>query len=122
MTPLHAAAVQARDDVAELLISKGASIDLHIAAGLGDVKRTEALIAGGVDVNAQDASGWTPLHWASFGGYFGVVKYSITMGADAQAKTEEIAKSIYADSTAGDIAVERDYPDIVKFLNRLLKP
>ena len=36
---------------------------LHVAVDEGGVEGVEALLAAGVDVNAQDNGSWTPMHW-----------------------------------------------------------
>jgi ankyrin repeat protein len=38
---------------------------LHHASGAGDLVSIMALLDAGADVNQQDYSGKTPLHWAS---------------------------------------------------------
>ncbi len=69
-TPLHEAAAQGHKEVAELLIAKGADVNvkdddgstpLHKAAGLGRKEIVELLIAEDADLNAKTYSGQTPL-------------------------------------------------------------
>ena len=73
-TPLHNATVLGHKEIGELLITKGADVNvkgnrtgstpLHRAA-LGDRKEiAELLIAAGADVNAKNDFGSTPLDWA----------------------------------------------------------
>ena len=81
MTPLHCAARESHNEIAELLIAKGADVNakdrqgmtpLHFAA----IKRhnkeikeiVELLIAKGADVNAKTDDGGTPLNAAIFAG------------------------------------------------------
>jgi ankyrin repeat protein len=40
------------------------------------------LAAHGADVNARDEKGWTPLHWAAYGGHRTVTKALLQAGAD----------------------------------------
>ena len=74
-TPLHEAASWGHMEIAELLIGKGADVNvkngfgqtpLHWAAGNEGRQVAELLIAKGADVNAKDDNGWTPLDHASF--------------------------------------------------------
>ncbi len=94
-TPLHFAARCGRQEVAALLLSKGAAVDaqdevgrtpLHEAAWSGDTPVAELLIAKGADVNAKDPRGWTPLHSAALNGHKGVVQLLLAKGADINAK------------------------------------
>jgi ankyrin repeat protein len=73
-TPLHWAALLGNSEVADVLVSNGASViardafghqPLHNAAVAGSVKVAELLIAGGADVSARDELELTPLHWAA---------------------------------------------------------
>jgi cytohesin len=73
-TPLHFAAQQGHKEVVELLIGKGADVNLkrrggktplHLAAQNGHKDVTELLIAKGADVNAKDDYGSTSLDWAN---------------------------------------------------------
>jgi len=78
-TPLHSAAMGARDDSAQvvsLLISNGADVNartvagvtpLHIACGKCKKDIIEALICGGADVHAKDDFGRTLSDYARKG-------------------------------------------------------
>jgi cytohesin len=45
------------------------STPIHEAAWKGDIEAIRALVKAGADVNAPDALGGTPLHWAARGGH-----------------------------------------------------
>ena len=69
-TALHAALAGRAWDVARLLISRGAGVDLadshglqplHLAASNGSVELTRILLERGVEVNPRDKKGVTPL-------------------------------------------------------------
>jgi ankyrin repeat protein len=45
------------------------STPIHEAAWKGDVGAVRALVKAGADINATDALGGTPLHWAARGGH-----------------------------------------------------
>lgn len=72
-TPLHAAALSGRSDLANLLLGHRAEVNaqdaegntpLHAAARLGRRNLANLLLERGAEVNAQDARGNTPLHQA----------------------------------------------------------
>jgi ankyrin repeat protein len=46
-------------------------------------------LAAGVDVNAKDDGGLTPLHYAVSKGYWTFVNFLINEGADVNAKSDE---------------------------------
>jgi len=91
-TPLHLAAEKGYEDIAELLIDKGADVmaldlyrhtPLHLAALFGHAEVAELLIAKGADLNARETeTGSTPLHEAVFGRHKNVVELLIAKGAD----------------------------------------
>ena len=53
--------------------SEGGLIPLHVAAMSGDVASVQLLLAAGAPINAQSASGSTPLHLATEKGHLGVL-------------------------------------------------
>ena len=94
MTPLHNAAVYGHNEIAELLIAKGAGVNanvngdtpLHNAAWGGNKEIIELLIANGANVKAKGLDRWTPLHSAIGRGHKEVAELLIAAGADVNAK------------------------------------
>jgi hypothetical protein len=71
---LHSAAGGGHEEVAELLLAKGADVNaknndgftpLHSAAAQGHKDVAELLLAKGADANAKDKDGYIPLYWAA---------------------------------------------------------
>jgi len=69
-TPLHVAAENGNNEVAELLLTKGADVNarnndgatpLHLAALMGSKEFAELLLTNGADVNAKENDGRTPM-------------------------------------------------------------
>ena len=103
-TPLHSAARFGREDLAELLVARGADVRtpdepggstaLHLAAQYGQVGVAKVLVARGADVNARTKFGKTPLHDAVDGlggtsdleGRVSVVQLLLAHGADVNAR------------------------------------
>jgi ankyrin repeat protein len=84
-------------EVAELLINKGADVNVKLPGGwtpllwavINGLKEVaELLIASGADVNWKDKNGGTLLHRAALEGHKEIVKLLIAEGADANAKTK----------------------------------
>ena len=102
--PLHLAARFGREDLAELLIARGADVRaadepagqtaLHLAAQYGQAAVAATLVARGADVNARTKGGRTPLHDAAFGlagtsdieGRVEIVQLLLGQGADVNAR------------------------------------
>lgn len=60
---------------------------LMVAAAFGHVDTVRVLIDTGADVNAQDLTGWTPLHAAAFKGNLQIVRLLLERGAIAVPST-----------------------------------
>ena len=58
----------------------------HNAARRNDIR---ALLEGGVDLNARDRIGATPLHWAASYGHIKIVRFLLDHHADANAPNNE---------------------------------
>jgi ankyrin repeat protein len=95
-TPLNCAVRTGRREIAELLLTKGADIDLpddigftplHCAAGRGDKPMVEFLLAKGASVNTKAYGGVTPLHMAVNSRRKDVVELLVVRGADLTAKS-----------------------------------
>jgi len=97
-TPLNVACLEAWSEVAELLLAKGADLNIadsegnkpiHNAARAGDMDIVEMLAAKGADVNERTPDGDTPVIWAASAKRFVVVEILIDLGAkaDVQNKT-----------------------------------
>ena len=47
----------------------GSSVDIHDAAYDGNIEAVKQHLDAGTDVNAKGSGGWTPLHYAAYGGH-----------------------------------------------------
>ena len=65
---------------------KAPAISIHDAAMTGNIEAVKRDLAAGVDVNAKDKYGWTPLHWAAREGHKKIVELLIDKGADVNEK------------------------------------
>jgi|TARA_B100002003_G_scaffold33438_1_gene28604 ankyrin repeat protein len=59
------------------------------AAGLGDLEAVKQHLAAGVDVNAKNKNGTTPLHRAAYYGRKETAELLIAKGADVNAKDKD---------------------------------
>ena len=57
-------------------------ISIHVAAMQGNLEAVKQHLTDGVDVNAKDEGGHTPLHWAALEGHKEVSELLIAKGAD----------------------------------------
>src|SRR5262245_63785158 len=58
-------------EIVNLLVARGAPMDLFEASAAGEIERVERLLDGGSAdaINDYSADGWTPLHLAAFFGH-----------------------------------------------------
>jgi ankyrin repeat protein len=84
---------------------------LHKAAGAGNIEAVKQHLAAGVDVNAKDDNGWTPLHAAAREGHKEIVELLIANGADVNAKDED-------DRTALDWAIKHKQTETADLLRK----
>lgn len=80
-----------------------ANKNLNEAIRKNNIKKVQTLITQGVDVNARDKEGWTPLHFAAELGHTGICQLLIHAGADIHAqssKFDQTALHLAADNGA----------------------
>lgn len=114
-TLLHYAAYWGQIEVAELLITRGADVNirnqkqgvtpLHFAAQNGHLPLVELLIKQGADVNATSLLDTTPLHYAAAYGQRAVAEFLIAQGANVNARTKEGKTPLHAAASTGSRAV-----------------
>jgi ankyrin repeat protein len=116
-TPVMEAMQNNHRVVVEYLVGQGAAVDLHLAVYLGDAARSKGLIDRGLNVNAKDQSGWTPLHYAASCGYREVAELLIGAGANPNsAPGEQSSMAHYGSGVPLHCAVRADHRDIVELL------
>ncbi len=77
-TPVHLAVVYNRREAVKLLLAKGAEVSsIQVAAYVGDLAKVKSLMERGINVEAQDGSGLTPLHAAAGAGQKEMVEFLI---------------------------------------------
>ena len=118
--PLRLAAEFGRKEIAELLIAKGADVNvkdftdltlLHFAAQKGHNEVAELLIANSADVNAKERRGRTPLHTAAYWGGKEVAALLIAKGADVNAKDKSAATPLGG-------AIRRKHTELANLLRK----
>ena len=109
-TPLDLAIRYERLDVADLLRAQGGEIGtIHGVARNGYLASVQAHLDAGVDINARDKNGSTPLHWAARYGQKQVVELLISRNAEVNAKDN-------SGSTPLDRATQGNHADIADLL------
>jgi cytohesin len=92
-TPLDEAIKYKRTETAALFrkhgAKSGAEDSIHIAARTGNHEAVKQHLAAGVDVNAKDTIGWTPLGLAVVGDQKEAAELLIANGADVNAKDND---------------------------------
>jgi len=123
-TALHVASRNGHTEIVEMLLEKGAYVNaktnegitaLNRASEKGHTETVARLLEKGADVNAKDSDGWTALMWASRNGHTETVTILLEEGADVNAKD-----NYFLGSTALDIAIKKEHPEIVKLLKQYL--
>jgi ankyrin repeat protein len=88
-TPLDIALQRKREDIARLLVEKGAVFsDIHNAVRAGNLEQVRAFLEEGVDVNAKGTLDYTPLHRAVAEGHKEIAELLISRGADVNARNK----------------------------------
>ena len=78
-----------RAQIVDLLIERGAEVDIFAAAALGKVERLRALIQADPQlVRAYSPDGWTALHLAAHFGQREAVETLLAAGASVQARSQ----------------------------------
>ena len=92
-----------RKDVCEYFISEGADPNMAIryAAMLGNKEIVKLFIDKGVNIEAKDIYGQTPLHYASGEGNIEVIDFLITKGANVNAKNTDKFTPLHAAAQMG---------------------
>ena len=112
--PLYWACLNGQLEVAKLLVSAGAMVDLpncmqasplQAAASNGHVKVMDFLVGKGAEVNATDMFGYSPLLAAVSGGHLRAVQYLLGKKADVNQRTFEGYTVVHVAAEAGEYAV-----------------
>ena len=89
---------------------KPAWLSIFNAADQGNIEAVKKHLADGADVNGKDPGGYTPLHWAAWGGHTEVAELLIAKGAEVNAMGYEYG------ATPLDLAGLNDYVETKKLL------
>lgn len=126
-TSLHFAVINGHQEMAEMLISKGADVNakdsdgntpLHLAAAGGNPDMCKMLIERGAQINAKNLEGRTPLDLAAAGGHKQTAEFLISFGAAIKPLNQsDIQNKNYIPKTSkidgrGRIIDKIDYPFI----------
>lgn len=102
-TPFHVASYLGHVAIVELLIEKGANIEilnndggnaLLIAAAHGKTE-VAMLLSSRMDLNFQNEKGWTPINAASMYGHVDIVRLLVDNGADVEIATKSGRTALY---------------------------
>jgi ankyrin repeat protein len=119
-TALHLAAFFDRGEMVELLLARGAKLDLksknqlnntplNAAVAAGRLEIARRLLEKGADANAHQHGGITPLHQAAAAGNAEMVRLLLAHRADPSAISED-------NRTPLGMALEKDHQQVVEIL------
>jgi ankyrin repeat protein len=107
MSPVVVATYYGQPKIAELLIAKGAKLDLFEASMTGNTVTVEQIISKDPkQVNSFSSDGFTALHLAAFFGHYEVARYLIEKGSDVNAIAKNMMKVMPLHSAAAHRQVE----------------
>ena len=86
-------------------VGAAADVPLIDAVKAGDGGRVRGLIEQGVDVNAAEPDGTTPLHWAAFGGDVQIARLLLAAGAVANVGNRYGVRPLSLASITGDAPI-----------------
>ena len=124
-TPLHWAVLRDNLKIVSYLLSKGADINsrdknsvtpLEYCALVRNLDMIKLLVIKGADVNLHDKYGWTALHYFTFYDDQLSVKYLIVQGALLTNRSLQKFMDIDENSTPLDIAIKKNYSNIITVL------
>ncbi|NXU51918.1 PPR27 phosphatase, partial [Turnix velox] len=79
---------------------------LHEAVLSGSLACVQLLVKHGADIHQRDEQGWTPLHMACSDGHADIARYLMSLGASAEATTDD-------GETPSDL-IDPEYRDLVE--------
>jgi hypothetical protein len=105
---IEAATKAAREEAEAHIKDSDGYTPLHRAAIAGDLAEVQKWVAvKGVDINARDNIGRTPLYWASANGHESVVRLLLDKGADVNTCDNDGRTPVYEASSNGHESVVR---------------
>lgn len=110
--PFTVAKYSRQDEIANMLLDRGARLDIFAACMAGVTTRVVELLAGDRSlISSYSHDGWTPLHLAAFFGRKDIAEVLLANGADVHARSRNSMQN-----TALHAAVAGQKPDVVPVL------
>jgi cytohesin len=99
LTPVEMAMSRQRTQIAKLLINSNADISsIHLAAFSGNLAKVKTFLQMGININAQDSDGRTPLHYAATAD---VGEFLIANGAKIHPEDKDGKTPLHTTAAAG---------------------